>query len=115
MKLKNFFVILFLAITTMVMVSCGSKEPLSEDQLIYAGTWTAPGDLMIKISADGGGDYTMSGSNVSGGSVTFTQNIDTFKIGLFGIEEAFAIDAAPYTEGENTFMTVNGVTYTKSN
>ena len=114
MKLKSFFVILFLAITTTTMVSCGSKEPLNEDQLIFAGTWTAPGDLMIKISADGGGDYEISGSNVTGGNTTFTQNLDTFKIGLFGIEETFAIDAAPYTEGETTLMKVNGVTYTKA-
>jgi len=94
------------------MISCGSSEPLSQEQLVYAGVWEAPGDIMIKISADGGGDFKFSNTSVSGGSVTFTE--DGFVIGLFGIEKTFEIEQAPFEEDGNTYMLVSGIKYRKA-
>lgn len=114
MKLKNYILILFLGITSTIMVSCGgsSRMPLTEDQLVYAGVWEAPGDLMIRISADGGGDFKFSGSNVTGGTATFTET--GFKIGLFGIEKDFTINEVPFDEEGNTYMVVEGIKFTKA-
>ena len=113
MKFRNLIAVLFLAITLSMMVSCGEpKVPLTEDQIVYAGVWEAPGDLMIKISADGGGDFKLSNTNVSGGNVVF--NDTGFVIGLFGIEENFNVEQAPEEVDGVTSMVVNGITFTKA-
>ena len=113
MKIKNLIAVLFLAITLSMMVSCGEpKVPLTDEQIVYAGTWQAPGDLMIKISADGGGDFKLSSSNVTGGNIVF--NDTSFVIGIFGIEENFVINQEPTETDGITSMVVNGITFTKA-
>ncbi len=114
MKFSKYLAILIIALTSTLMVSCGKKTPLNEKQLVYAGTWTAPGNIMIKIAADGGGDFKMSNTSVSGGSVEFSDTTEAFKIGLFGIEKNFIVNKNPYSDEGNTVMVVNGITFTKN-
>jgi hypothetical protein len=113
MKFRNLIAVLFLAITLSMMTSCGEpRVPLTDDQIVYAGIWEAPGDLMIKISADGGGDFKLSSSNVSGGDIVFNEN--GFVIGFFGIEENFVIEQEPTEMDGLTTMVVNGIKFTKA-
>ena len=112
MNLKKYLIVLLLSIGSVIMISCESSVPLNEEQLVYAGVWEAPGDIMIKISADGGGDFKLSNTSVSGGNTTFTA--DGFVIGLFGIENTFVIEKEPFEEEGKTYMLVSGIKYRKA-
>ena len=97
----------------MFLVSCGGieRQPLNESQLMYSGTWVAPGDISFTISADGGGSFDFSNSKVTGGNVMF--NDSGFKIGLFGIEKNFIINKGPYDDDGELKMIVNGIKFKK--
>jgi len=112
MNFKKYLFILIIGISTLAINSCGSSVPLTDDQLIYVGHWEAPGDISISIAADGGADFKLSNTSVTGGNITFADN--SFKIGLFGIENDFSIDKAPYEEEGVTYMVAGGVKYKKN-
>jgi len=108
--MKKILAIALIALVT-VFTSCGSKTPLTEDQKEYAGKWVANDGTWIQIYNNGGGDFKMSNSNVSGGSTVITDN--TITIGLFGLESTFEIDEAPYSEDGEWYMELDGNLYIK--
>lgn len=91
---------------------CAKKVPLTEAQKPYAGKWTAADGTFVHIYLDGGGDFKMSSSNVSGGNAKIEGS--TLTIGLGPIDKAFKIDEAPKEAGGKWTMKLDGVTYTKN-
>ena len=100
-----------LIVTTMVLISCVDKTPLSEENQIYAGIWQANDGTWIQVFNDGGGDFQLSNSSVSGGSVTITDS--TLEIGLMGMAESFALSVPPYEKDGQWILELNGIPYVK--
>ena len=108
--MKKVLVIALIALVT-VFTSCGSKTPLTEDQKEYAGKWFASDGTWLQIYNNGGGDFKMSSSNVTGGSTVITDN--TITIGLLGLDTEFEIDESPYELDGAWYMELDGNLYIK--
>ncbi len=74
----------------------------------YVGAWTSADGAILKIRADGSGDYESGGTSVSNGSVEVKN--DELSVKLMGIGKTFKIDEPP---GDNR-MKLDGVVFTKN-
>ncbi len=96
--------------------NCGiEKTPVPEKRADFVGSWEGDEGTSLTITADGSGSFEQksgaASKSVSGGAVTFQG--DTMKIGLFGIEETFTIDKAPYDKDGKTMMKLSGESFEK--
>ena len=96
---------------SLALGACGKKEPLAAAQQPYAGRWEAADGTFVQIYMDGGGDFKMSNSNVTGGSAKIDGS--TLHIGLGPIGKDFKIDQAPTQSGSAWTMKLDGIVYTK--
>lgn len=110
--MKNLLAIILIAITSTILItSCVSKTPLSEENQVYAGKWVASDGTWIQIFNDGGGNLELSNTTVTGGSAVFAEG--TIKIEVMGIGSTFVIDKPPYEEDGKWIMKLDGIDYVK--
>ena len=108
--MKNLLAIILIAITSSILItSCVSKTPLSEENQAYAGKWVASDGTWLQIFNDGGGNLELSNTSVTGGSAVFADG--TIKIEVMGIGSTFVIDEAPYEENGEWIMKLDGIEY----
>ncbi|MCU0847783.1 MAG: hypothetical protein MUD12_07830 [Spirochaetes bacterium] len=106
--------ILIMALSLSVALSvtgCTKKIPLAENQKTYAGTWVAADGTFITIYLDGGGDLKMSGTTVTGGAATITD--DSITIGMGPIKKTVKLTEKP-KQGKGIWtMKLDGNTFTR--
>ena len=105
--MKKLFIIFLIAIaSTIVVTSCGSKTPLSEENKVFAGKWVSNDGTWLHIYNNGGGDLELSNTSVTRGTTTITDS--TLKIGLMGIGTTFSLDEPPYEDDGQWMMELDG-------
>ncbi len=94
-------------------LACGGSAPKAEDEKQagpeFVGAWTAKDGSFITIRPNGGADYKIGGTSVSGGSALVSEKEKTLRIALLGMGSPMKIDKAP-ANGE---MTIDGIVYKK--
>ena len=78
---KKFSGVLLVIVIAISLASCGKKVPLSEDQKVFAGKWTAADGTFVHIYFDGGGDLKTSNSNITGGKAIIAEDSLTVALG----------------------------------
>lgn len=86
---------------------------MSGENKAYAGKWVAADGTFVHIYLNGGGDFKLSNSNVTGGSATFTDS--TLTIGFGPIKKEFSIDQPPTESDKGMTIVLDGIEYVKSN
>ena len=117
--LARLLILLFIGLTAPIYLQacCGGgcgleKTPLSEEHLVFVGSWSGDDGTSLVIRADGGGDLKIKRSTskeLSGGSVVFEG--ETLKIELLGMKQVFTIDEAPEEGGSS--MILSGEKFTR--
>lgn len=108
--MKKIITLLIIGIA-LFLTSCVEKTPLTEKQKIYAGKWVTNDGTWLQIFNNGGGSFEQSNSNVTGGSVTFSDHV--IEIGLMGITSKYAVQSGPYEEEGVWKMKLNNTIYIK--
>lgn len=88
------------------------KQPVPAEFSSYIGRWTNELGEYFVIFPDGTGDYKISSSNVTGGTVVFDANRN-FKIAFGPFGKKFEVSEQPSSTGDKASMVVNGARYTK--
>ncbi len=88
-----------------------TKQPLTQDQMIYAGKWRGDKGTQITIRSDGTGDFKTKHTKVSGGKVKIEG--ETLSIGLFGFANTWHIDKPPRLENGTWIMKLDGERFTR--
>lgn len=95
-----------------VGIACGGGSKSTDEKQAgpaFVGAWAAADGSTITIRLDGGADYKIGGSSVSGGTALVSEKDNTLRIALLGMGSPMKIDKAP-ANGE---MTIDGVVYKK--
>ncbi len=114
--MKRNLVAMFIAIAALMVVglacSGGADKAADEKQAgpEFVGAWAAADGSTITIRSDGGGDYKIGGTSVTGGSAVVSESNKTLRITMLGMGSPMKIDKAP-ANGE---MTIDGVVYKKA-
>lgn len=104
---------MFISIAALMVVglacSGGGDKAADEKQAgpEFVGAWAAADGSTITIRSDGGGDYKIGGTSVTGGSAVVSESNKTLRITMLGMGSPMKIDKAP-ANGE---MTIDGVVY----
>lgn len=111
---RNSQISLILAIAALLAIglACGGGNTASDEKQAgpeFVGTWTSKDGSFITIRSDGGSDYKIGGSSVSGGSAKVSEKEKTLRIALLGMGSPMKIDKAP----QNGEMTIDGIVYKK--
>jgi len=110
---KNLFNVLIAALALMAVgLACGGGSKAPDEKQAgpeFVGLWTAKDGSTITIRADGGGDYKIGGSSVTGGSAVVSEKEKTLRITMLGMGSPMKIDKAP----QNGEMTIDGIVYKK--
>lgn len=88
-----------------------TREPLTPEQIVYAGKWTGNYGTTITIRPNGSADYKAANSRVTGGSVELEG--EQLSIGLFGLSKTWHIDEAPKLIQGRWIMKLDGETFSK--
>jgi hypothetical protein len=110
--MKNHHFIFALFISFALLSGCGDSTPKTPAPQEYYGTWEGQDGSLIKIYANGKGDFKRGGSSVEGGTVDYNAAKKTLTISFVGIGETWAIDEAP-TASANT-MKLSGMAYRRA-
>lgn len=114
MKRNIFSMFIAVAALMIVGLACGGGADKAADEKQagpeFVGVWVAADGSTITIRADGGGDYKIGGTSVTGGSALVSESKKTLRIAMLGMGSPMKIDKAP-ANGE---MTIDGVVYKRS-
>ncbi|MCA1959341.1 MAG: DUF4190 domain-containing protein [Desulfomonile sp.] len=86
-------------------------EPLTADQIVFAGKWHGDKGSLIRIYPDGRGDFQTSSSKLTGGRVRIHDS--ELSIGLMGLYKTWHIKRTPYLENGVWKMRLNGETFSR--
>jgi hypothetical protein len=109
--MKKTLALLFSVIIAVVLIGCGKKVPLPDDQKVFAGKWVADDGTFVTIYLDGGGDLKTSNSSVTGGKTTIAG--DSLTIGMGPIKKTMKIIEKPKEVGGKKVLVLDGITYTR--
>ena len=98
--------------TAIIFFTTPKKQPVPAEFSSYIGRWTNELGEYFVIFPDGTGDYKVSRSNVTGGTVVFDANRN-FKIAFGPFGKKFEVSEQPSSTGDKATMVVNGGRYTK--
>lgn len=105
----------FTAVTTglvLILAGCSSpKVPLTNDQVNYAGRWTAADGTYIHIYLDGVADLKTSTKTIQGGYIQFGDRNLTIVKGWQRL--SYQISQPPQQVSSKWLMTLNGIEYVK--
>jgi hypothetical protein len=82
------------------------SDPLRPDEVAFAGEWRGRKGTVIRIQADGRGDFRRQGSSVTGGRVRIEGN--SLSIGVMGLGKTWHIDVRPHLQNGNWSMQLDG-------
>ena len=92
-------------------MACGGGAPKAEDEKQagpeFVGAWKANDGSFITIRSDGGADYKIGGTSVTGGKALVSEKEKTLRVALLGMGSPMKINKAP-ANGE---MTIDGIVY----
>jgi len=94
----------------LVGLACGGGAKAADEKQAgseFVGTWTAKDGSFITIRSDGGADYKIGGTSVTGGTAMVSEKEKTLRVSLLGMGSPMKIDKAP-ANGE---MTIDGIVY----
>ena len=94
-----------------VLIGCGKKVPLTDDQKPFAGKWVADDGTFVTIYLDGGGDLKSSNTSITGGKTAIAG--DALTIGMGPIKKTMKITEKPKDLGGRKVLVLDGITYTK--
>jgi hypothetical protein len=111
-SLLVFIISLILVVSIgLIITGCVNEDPLTGEQKIYTGIWTAPGDDYIEIWENGKADCEVKNTTISGGTVILED--DSLAIKLMGIKFVSRITAPPKNVDNIWVMELDGITFTK--
>jgi hypothetical protein len=87
------------------------SSPLPPDQLIFAGEWSGKKGTLIRIQADGRGDFKSGHSSVTGGNVRIQER--SLSIGTMGLSKTWHIDKPPHLEDDSWMMELDNEVFVK--
>jgi len=93
------------------MTGTMSPEPLTADQIVFAGKWHGDKGSLIRIYPDGRGDFQTGSSKVTGGRVHIHDSV--LSIGLLGLYKTWHIKRTPYLENGVWKMLLDGETFSR--
>ncbi|MFZ5867334.1 MAG: hypothetical protein ACOYXY_15730 [Thermodesulfobacteriota bacterium] len=83
-----------------------NPSPLPAHRIAYVGEWQGNQGTVIRIRADGRGDFKTRNSSVTGGVVTIQE--DSLSIGFLGLSRKWHVDVAPHVEKGVWIMELDG-------
>lgn len=86
-------------------------SPLSPDQLVFAGEWSGKKGTLIRIQADGRGDFKSGHSSVTGGNVRIQDR--SLSIGTMGLSRTWHIDKPPHLENDSWTMELDNEVFVR--
>jgi len=81
-------------------------SPLLAHQIAYVGEWQGNQGSLIRIHAEGRGDFKTRNSSVTGGVVTIEER--TLSIGFLGISRTWHVDVPPHVKDGVWVMELDG-------
>jgi len=87
------------------------SSPLSPDQLVFAGEWSSKKGTLIRIQADGRGDFKSGHSSVTGGNVRIQER--SLSIGTMGLSRTWHIDKPPHLENDSWTMELDNEVFVR--
>jgi hypothetical protein len=87
------------------------SSPLSPDQLVFAGEWSGKKGSLIRIQADGRGDFKSGHSYVTGGTVRIQEK--SLSIGTMGLSRTWHIDKPPHLDNDSWIMELDNEVFVK--
>ena len=112
MKRNTITITLAFCALVFVGLACGGGSKAADEKQAgpeFVGAWTAKDGSSITIRPDGGADYKIGGSSVTGGTAMVSEKEKTLRISMMGMGSPMKIDKAP----ENGEMTIDGLVYKK--
>lgn len=82
------------------------SAPLKPDEIGFAGEWRGRKGTVIRIQADGSGDFRSRKSSVTGGRVRIEGN--SLSIGVMGLGKTWHIDVRPHLQEGSWSMQLDG-------
>jgi hypothetical protein len=78
------------------------SNPLPPDQFVFVGDWSGKKGTLIRIQANGRGDFKSQHSSLTGGNVRIDHG--SLSIGSMGLSRTWHIDKPPHIENGNWKM-----------
>jgi hypothetical protein len=82
------------------------SAPLRPDEIAFAGEWRGRQGTVIRIQADGRGDFRSQQKSVTGGRVRIEG--DSLSIGIMGLRKTWHIDVRPHLQNGDWSMQLDG-------
>lgn len=105
----------FIAGSFLVLLLWGCGKPLPSDKVAYSGVWESP-TMALLITQDGTVSYKRlkNGGTVSVNGPIQTFEGNNFSVGFGPISSVFVVSKAPYQDGGQIKMVVDGVTLVRT-
>jgi hypothetical protein len=87
------------------------SSPLSPDQLVFAGEWSGNKGTVIRIRADGRGDFKSGHSSFTGGNVRIQEK--SLSIGTIGLSRTWHIEKPPHLENDSWIMELDNEVFVR--
>ncbi len=87
------------------------SSPLRPHQLVFVGEWSGKKGTVIRIKANGRGDFRSYHSSLTGGNVRIEER--SISIGTMGLSKTWHIDKAPHLEDGNWIMELDNEVFVR--